>query len=443
MAVAQRVLNLGPLADLRSDRALVRSAQSGRKEAASALIERYYPKVRTFVSYLTGGNGKVDDLTQEVFTRALAALGRFNGDYRFGPWIYRIAKNLCIDEARRSNFRPEPADPADLPLLEAMPSDSDHVWESISSQLSSSIVRRALERLNSRQRAALVLKEIEGLSYAEIAQVIGTGVRGVEATLRRARSNFRLAVGTVEESDIQHSSCTRILRSIADDPKKAKQFRPHLRGCQRCRSKASSIASADKLLGLLPPIAFGTPTWKSDLIAKLAGRPAPRRGLLQAFRGHPSIGLASPVAQIAQYAASLAVAASVSVASVTGVVRVGLVAGAPEAVIDESASPTGRMEGSHHGAAKIFQPQGILVDQKSNEASLATRIDAALDDLGVGLRVAELAGPALELVGLSTKAVGELPATEAPQSKPGSPQPSSGAVLPAPVVLPRRRPHQL
>ncbi|MCA1839595.1 MAG: sigma-70 family RNA polymerase sigma factor, partial [Actinobacteria bacterium] len=96
MAVAERILHLRPLADLRSDRALVKAAQSGKADAASALIERHYRRVHTFISYLTRP-AVADDLTQEVFTRALGALGRFNGQYQFEPWLLRIARNLVID----------------------------------------------------------------------------------------------------------------------------------------------------------------------------------------------------------------------------------------------------------------------------------------------------------------------------------------------------------
>lgn len=437
MAVAQRVLNFAPLSDLRSDRALVRSAQSGKPEATSALIERYYPRVRSFVSYLVGGNSNVDDLTQEVFTRALAALGRFNGKYRFGPWVYRIAKNLCIDEARRSNFRPEPADPAELPLLEIAPKGADYVWESISSQIASSIVRRALERLPGRQKTALVLKEIEGMSYTEIAEVLGAGVRGVEATLRRARANFRMAVARVEEADVEQASCTRTLRLIADDPSKSNDLRPHLRNCPNCRSRASSMKSADKLMGMLPPVALGIPGWKQVLADKVAKRPVSRRGILEAFRGHPGIGLASPIAQIAHYAASLTVAASISVASVSGAVRVVAAAGAPElgaAPDTANSSVTVSFTRPAHNLQRIAPEvnPGVVVPSAS---LVGGRIDATLTEIRLGSRVVELTRVAKDL---ATDALPVDGSSERPSDLPNLP---GSAVLPGAVSLPRRRPN--
>lgn len=452
MAIAQRLLSFAPLSELRSDRSLVRSAQLGRSDAASALIERYYPRVRAFVSYLTGSSANTDDLTQEVFTRALAALGRFNGDYRFGPWIYRIAKNLCIDEARRNNFRPEPADPADLPLLEPSPATSDFVWESVSSQLASSMVRSALARLPWRQRTALVLKELEGMSYAEICQVIGSNVRGVEATLRRARANFRLAVAHVEDAERERASCLRTLRSIADGSGNLEQARQHLRTCRECRSRASSIRSADKLLGLLPPMIVDLPAWRSELALRAAHRPAIRRSILEVLRGHPSVGLASPLAQIAQAAASLSVAASVSVASVGGALRVATVAGAPpvetgaavSSVVPASPAP-GR---APHPAGRISPAAGAETasDSQGRNQSVLTDLEGRLKSAGAGLSVEELARRAGDLANKATsqaplRAANPLPGdSNQPQEPAGAPDAPAAAVLPAPVSLPRRRP---
>ncbi|MGH2717216.1 MAG: sigma-70 family RNA polymerase sigma factor [Actinomycetota bacterium] len=255
MAVAERILNLRPLADTRPDRALVHEAQLGDPEASSVLIERYYPRIYSFVSHLTYGRGSAEDLTQEVFARALKALGRFNGQYQFEHWLLRIAKNLCIDEARRNIRSPELTDPGELPELEGIPAP-DYVWETVSQELVASVVRRALTALPSRHRAVLVMREMEGMSYADIAQVIGTNPRGVEATLRRARLRFRMEIARADSVEEGQATCRRVLRLVADDPagSRSEEATAHLAHCAECRraSRAAQGLSPSKAFGFIP-----------------------------------------------------------------------------------------------------------------------------------------------------------------------------------------------
>jgi len=254
MAVAERILNLRPLADTRPDRALVHEAQHGDPDASSVLIERYYPRIYSFVSHLTYGRGSAEDLTQEVFARALKALGRFNGQYQFEHWLLRIAKNLCIDEARRNVRSPELTDPGELPELEGVPAP-DYVWESVSQELVASVVRRALSALPSRQRAVLVMREMEGMSYADIAQVIGTNPRGVEATLRRARMRFRMEIARAESVEQGQAACRRVLRLVADDPagSRSEEAATHLAHCAECRRASRAVQGGpSRAFGFIP-----------------------------------------------------------------------------------------------------------------------------------------------------------------------------------------------
>jgi RNA polymerase sigma-70 factor (ECF subfamily) len=330
VAIAHRLLQTSRLADLRSDRHLVRAAQKGDGRAASALIERYYPRIFSFVSYL-GANGHAEDLAQEVFARALTALPRFNGTYQVGPWLLRIAKNLCIDESRRESFRTPPVDPAELPELEREES-SDDVWESVSQTLAGSAVHAALARMPTRQRIALVLKELQGSSYAEIAEVIGTNVRGAEATLRRARARFRMEIANVDGLEAERAVCQRVLRALARGDVASPEVARHLKACSDCRSRASLVRSADQRLGALPPVVLGRGLWRTNVVEMFRPRPPRGRGLLEFLRGHGELGFLSPLSQVAEAVASFTLATAVSVASVGGVAaQVGVSLAAPPA----------------------------------------------------------------------------------------------------------------
>ncbi|MGH2720860.1 MAG: RNA polymerase sigma factor [Actinomycetota bacterium] len=371
MAIAERILHLHRLEDIRPDEALIRAAQEGEREAASALVERYYPRVRSFVSYLTNGRSNAEDLTQEVFARALSALGRFNGNYRFEPWLLRIAKNLVIDEARRRVHQPEATDPSELPEIEPVPVSLDNVWDSIAQQMSSSTVHAALERLPMRQRTILVLREIEEMAYADIAQVVGTNIRGVEATLRRARARFRIEVANLESDEAHAAVCRRTLRLVASNgAEMPAEASSHLARCPECRRKANTARKADRLFAMLPPVAFGMPSWQGRVaggLSERAMRTMTQRGLLEVVRSGVSQVVSLPLAQIMEVAATVVIAAVVTTS--------GRPAPAPVQLDDVNASseqqlvveepPAGSVEGAAQGwsaARKAAAAKGRSAD---------------------------------------------------------------------------------
>lgn len=313
MATAELVLgeNQEPAV---ADEALIRRAQAGEVEATEALIERYYPRVWSFVSYLTAGKRDADDLTQEVFLKALGALDRFNGRYRVGPWLLRIARNLIIDESRKDPHRPQATDPADLPELERRPAVDD-VWDLVNAGFSRSAVHRAIASLPERQRSMLVLREVEGLSYADIAQTLGTNVRGVEGTLRRARRRFRLEMVEAEEHQGRRAVCHRTLKLVASAGEVTGEARAHLKGCEECRERADRTASAEKALPALAPFVTAPPRWREQIIDSL--KPESGRGVIEVFRGGGG-WLSSATSSLIEMAASVLLAAAIAGAPVAG-----------------------------------------------------------------------------------------------------------------------------
>jgi RNA polymerase sigma-70 factor (ECF subfamily) len=323
MAVAERLLHLRPDTDTRPDRALVYEAQHGREEAATVLYRRYYPRIYSFVSHLTYGRANAEDLTQEVFARALKALGRFNGQYQFEHWLLRIAKNLCIDEARRNVRQPELTDPGELPELQGIPAP-DYVWESVSRDLVASVVHRALEALPSRQRAILVMREMEGMSYADIAQVVGTNPRGVEATLRRARMRFKVEISRAESAEEARAACRRVLKLVGDNPmaSRSEEAATHLAQCADCRRQtrmgvAATPSLAGRAFGFLPLFGLGrvATLFRRPAIGPSVRRMSDRARDTMTLAGFGSSAmLAAPFARMAEVAGGVLVATLVTMA---------------------------------------------------------------------------------------------------------------------------------
>jgi hypothetical protein len=184
------------------------------------------------------------------------------------------------------------------------------------------VVHRALEALPSRQRTVLVMREMEGMAYADIAQVVGTNPRGVEATLRRGRARFRIEVSRAESAEVARATCRRVLRLVGDDPQasRSEEAAAHLAHCADCRRQARLGADgrpsfASRAFGFFPPLlglgrlaALFRPSAVGPSIRRVSDR---ARDAL-ALAGPGSSALAAPIVRMAEVAGGVLVATVVT-----------------------------------------------------------------------------------------------------------------------------------
>lgn len=162
---------------------LVRRAQRGAPDAQRDLIVAYQRRVAGFVYAIIGRSDAIEDIAQLVFIKMVRALDRLQAPEQFESWLFRLARNTCIDHLRRQKLRriflpfspehedvPEPTGAVDSEELDAL--------------------RHALAQLRPQDRALLALVQ-EGRSHAEIAETLGTSVAAVKARLHRAREHLR------------------------------------------------------------------------------------------------------------------------------------------------------------------------------------------------------------------------------------------------------------
>ena len=296
-----------------TERTLVQAAQAGLPDAAGELVERYYSRIFSFVATFRGNDA--EDLTQEVFARALVALPRFNGEYQFGAWLMQIARNVCIDEARRQIHRPQPTDPTDLVELEPVATKPDDVWESVSSQIAVTTVHRALAKLPARQRTALVLRELEGMSYADIAVALRISTRAVEVSLARARKRLRVELRQIDMDEEELAACRRAGAMLASGGGVTdEEVSQHVRTCTICQGMARARRPRQAVTA-----AVGFLALSSGHAAHLVRRQASwAHAVLQSMVNAPAAGVASPMARMAEIGASVAVVAAVSAGSFAG-----------------------------------------------------------------------------------------------------------------------------
>lgn len=169
--------------DLDRDRALVQRFQAGDGAAFDELYIRYHDRLERFCLKRVGDQYAAEEVAQEAFTRALKALPALGGERRFYPWVSVIASRLCVDHHRRE-ARSEPTPDLDLG---AVPGGQDAVVDAVDVEL----VNEAMGRLHPRHQDVLHLREVEGMSYRQIAEHYDVAIGTIETLLFRARRALR------------------------------------------------------------------------------------------------------------------------------------------------------------------------------------------------------------------------------------------------------------
>ena len=171
------------------DEELVGAFQSGDLSAFDVLVRRWDRRIQGAIYRIVGSEEEARDLAQETFLKAYRALGAFKRQARFSSWLYQIALNLCRDRLRRRRGKT-------LVSLDALSEDGGALAvgtgpEIVEALDLSRVVAAAVAALPEEQREVIVLKEYEGLTFLEIAEVLGLPVSTVKTRLYRGLGHLR------------------------------------------------------------------------------------------------------------------------------------------------------------------------------------------------------------------------------------------------------------
>ncbi|HEY7875653.1 MAG TPA: RNA polymerase sigma factor [Actinomycetota bacterium] len=173
------------------DKVLTLAFKSGDKGAYQAIHDRYATRVHGVCRRMLLHPEDAEEAAQESFLRVYQALGRFNGRYLLGPWITRITTNVCLDHLRAKGRRPVDLMPVEILDVHAHCDPDIDPQEMHVRRAESRRVHKMLESLPPMYRAAIVLRDFEGLSYAEIATALEITDTQVKALIHRARQAFK------------------------------------------------------------------------------------------------------------------------------------------------------------------------------------------------------------------------------------------------------------
>lgn len=178
---------------------LIRAAMRGDLQAFNTLVLRYQDAAYTLAYRLMGDRAIAADMAQESMITAYQRLKTFRGE-RFRPWLMRIVTNRCYDEMRRKKRRPTlsitpDAEDEDLPL----PDDAPAPEAAAEQRELQRAIQQCIDNLNPEQRTALVLCDVDGMAYQDIADSLGTQIGTIKSRLSRARTSVRDCLKGVRE----------------------------------------------------------------------------------------------------------------------------------------------------------------------------------------------------------------------------------------------------
>jgi RNA polymerase sigma factor (sigma-70 family) len=194
----------------------------GRDDAFEVLVDRYRARLLAFCRHMLRSVEDAEDVFQEVLVNAYRAIRADDRPIAVKPWLYRIARNRCLNEMRKGSA-------AGVESMDVFEAPGPTAGETVERREHLNEIVRDVKRLPEQQRAALMLREMEGLGYQQIAHVLETTVPSVKSLLVRAR------MGLAEGAEARTMSCTDAQANVvSDDEASRRAGRRHVKYCASC-----------------------------------------------------------------------------------------------------------------------------------------------------------------------------------------------------------------
>ena len=178
------------------DMMLVERALEGDLAAFEQLVARYQNKIVGFAARMLNDHEEAEDVAQEAFVKVYRSLDSFRGQAQFSTWLYRIVTNLCIDRARTKKRRPQQAYSLDEPFDaddkggRELPDATYEPSKSVEREELRRVVRTTVAEMPEKMRQVLIMCDMQGMAYENIAQILGCPIGTVKSRLFHARADL-------------------------------------------------------------------------------------------------------------------------------------------------------------------------------------------------------------------------------------------------------------
>jgi len=363
-----------PLLRLQSDEKLIALTRRGQPAAFETLCSRYQSRLLAFCRHMLGSREDAEDVLQEVFAAAFNAVRADDREINVRPWLYRIARNRSLNHLRRASA--VGVDSMDVHFAEHGLSTGDRAIrrESFRELLAD------VQQLPETQRTALLLREMDALSYDQIAHAMETTVPSVKSLLVRAR------ISLAEAAEARKLSCSEVrleLGEVAEGlTKLTAPARRHVRDCERCSSFKKQLKQNNHALAAMLPV--GPLLMAKKLLLTKLGSTASAGGAHVASGAGATVGAGATAGAGATGGTSVAGglltagAGAIATKAVAGLAAAAIVTAGAVAVDHASVQHNVARASSAYAPAHRYNPEPLVVGAHSQPITPAPQPVAAV-----------------------------------------------------------------
>jgi RNA polymerase sigma-70 factor, ECF subfamily len=246
---------------MRTDKELLQQAKSGDGGAVDEILSRHQHQIFRYGLRMCGNEEDARDVLQETLLAAFQNVKSFRGDAQLSTWLYQIARSFCLRSRRRTVGEPERLEPLEEPEAAAVPSDQALPDAQAHAREIGNLLQSAILTLSEPYREVLILRDVEGLSAEEAADVVGIEVGALKSRLHRARMQLREKLVSFLGRDGQLAGaapCPELAEELAAyaaeeiDQATCARIEEHLKRCTRCAAACDTLQRTVSLCRQIP-----------------------------------------------------------------------------------------------------------------------------------------------------------------------------------------------
>jgi RNA polymerase sigma-70 factor (ECF subfamily) len=240
------------------DLVLLERARAGDARATERLLAKHELRVYRYGLRMCGNEEDARDVLQETLLAAFRNLASFRGDAQVSTWLYQIARSFCIKQRRRREGEPARHEGVETPEVRQVASDAPQGDADTHAHEVGSLLQAAIGTLPREHREALVLRDVEGLSAEEAAEVVGIEVGALKSRLHRARMALREQLSAVLDERPGAIACPELAQELTAyaaseiDQATCAVIEDHLSRCPRCHAACESLKRTVSMCRAIP-----------------------------------------------------------------------------------------------------------------------------------------------------------------------------------------------